>query len=126
MDGLLGPTGQGGQGGGGGLEHIEGHLGGGFGLLVGEQLGAVLRQGIEKVHLLRNVSELFTPGLEQGGDGCRIIGGIFHCLADIGLCCLGELIRGHGPEIGGVEIVELVHVEGGGGLGNTGNIKSVH
>ena len=63
MDGVLGPLRQCLQHRDGGLEHGQGHLGVGLGLFVGVEVHAVFRQGIEEVHLLGDVRQLFTAGL---------------------------------------------------------------
>ncbi len=65
----------------------------GLGLLVGEQSPVIVRQGIEEVHLLRDVSELLAPGLEQAGNLRRVQRRVFHALADIGLCRPGKVLR---------------------------------
>ena len=68
MDGVRGPVGNSFQGRDGGFQHGLGHFGIGLGLLIGEELYAVVRQRVEEVNLFGDLRQLFTPGLEQGGD----------------------------------------------------------
>ncbi len=126
MDALRGPAVQPLQGGDGGLQHGPGHFRVGLGLLVGEQSPIIVRQGVEKVHLLWDVGELLAPGLEQAGDLGRVQRRVFHALADIGLCRPGKVRRLHGPQVEGVEVGELLNVKDSGGLGYTRQIKGGH
>ena len=68
MNGVLSPIGAPLQHGDSRLQHSLGDLRVGFGLLVGEQVHAVLGQGVEEGHLLGNLGEPLAPGLEEGGD----------------------------------------------------------
>ncbi|CAN4047659.1 Prolyl-tRNA synthetase associated domain-containing protein, partial [Dysosmobacter welbionis] len=97
-----------------------------LGFLVGEALHAVVRQLVEEIHLLWDLGQLLTAGLEQGGHGAHINDGVLHGLTDIGLRRFGEVLRRHGAEIRGVEVRELVDVKNGGGLGDTGDIEGLH
>ena len=126
VDGILGPVADALQGGDGCLQHGLRDLGIRLGLLVGEEVHAVVGQRIEKVHLLGDLRQLLAPGLQQGGHGMHIDGRVLHSLPDIGLRGLCERLRCHGAEIRGVEIGELVDVENGGRLGDAGDIEGGH
>ena len=68
MNGIHGPVGDGLQGGNDGFQHLQGDLSVGLGLLVGEELHIVVGQGVEEVHLLRDVCQFLTPGPKQSCD----------------------------------------------------------
>jgi len=114
------------QSGDGGLQHSLGDLGVGLGLLVSEELNVIIGQCVEEIDLFGNVRQLFAPGLQQRGDPGGVDSGVLHRLTDVRLCNLCKGGRLHGPEIGGVEIGQLLDVENSGGLGDTGDVEHLH
>ena len=123
MDPLARPLRQRLQGGNGGLEHPAAYLGIGLGFLIGIEVHRIIRQHVEEVYLLGDLRQPFAPGLEQGGNGCRIIGGIPDGLTDVRLRHLGKGGGLHTAQIHGIEVVQLGPVENSRRLGDTGDVE---
>ena len=124
MDGVRRPVGQLLQHGNGGLQHGFADLGIGLGFLVGEEVDAVFRAGVEEIHLFGDLRQLFAAGLQQTRDGGNIEIAL-DALADVGLRHLGKGGRLHSPQIHGVEVIQLGDIEDGGGLGDTRHVKDL-
>ena len=126
MDGLLVPLRQALQDGQYRGQRFPGGLGGGLHLFAGIQLNVIVRQRVNEVHLLRDVTQRLAAGLQHGAQLPQVGGLALHRLADPGQRLLVEFLRGKLADILAVDVAQLLHVKDRRALGDAGDIKDLY
>ena len=126
MDGLLVPLRQVFQNGQDGGQCLLGGFGGGLHLFAGEQLDVIVGQRIDEIHLLRDVAQRLTAGLQYGAKLPQVGGLALYRPADPGQRLFVEFLGGKRPDVLTVDVAQLLHIKDGRALGDAGNIKDLY